>query len=60
MKDCFFDYESGNFARPISDNIAIDTDGNMIMRMSDNMALDMDSGDIHIISSWKNDDDEDN
>jgi hypothetical protein len=51
MKDRFFDYESGNFARPISDNIAIDTDGNMIMRMSDNMVLDMDSGDIHIISS---------
>ncbi len=26
------------------------------MRMGDNMAMDMDTGDIHIISSWSNDD----
>ena len=38
--------------------MAIDSDGNMMMRMSDNMAMDLDSGDIHIISSWSNDDED--
>ncbi len=55
----FFDYEDGDFGFVISDNIALDSDGNMMMRMSDNMAMDMDSGDIHFISGWSNDDDED-
>ena len=55
----FFDYEDGDFGFAISDNMALDSDGNMMMRMSDNMAMDMDSGDIHFISRWSNDDDED-
>ena len=50
----FFDYDDGDFAYTISDNMAIDSDGNMMMRMDDNMAMDMDSGDIHFISSWNN------
>ena len=36
----------------------MDSDGNMMMRMGDNMAMDMDSGDLHIISSWGRDDDD--
>ena len=59
MGKSFFDYEDGDFGFAISDNIALDSDGNMMMRMSDNMAIDMDSGDIHFISGWSNDDDED-
>ena len=55
----FFDYEDDDFGFAISDNMALDSDGNMMMRMSDNMAMDMDSGDIHFISGWSNDDDED-
>ena len=39
--------------------MAMDSDGDLLMRMSDNMAMDMDSGDVHIISSWKDNDDED-
>ena len=39
----FFDFEDGDFAFSISDN----------------MAMDMDTSDIHMISSWPNDDDED-
>ena len=53
-----FDFEDGDFVHTISDNMAIDSDGNMMMRMSDNMAMDLDSGDIHIISSWSNDDED--
>ena len=55
----FFDYEDGDFAHTISDNMAIDSDGDLLMRMGDNMAMDMDTGDIHIISSWSNDDEDD-
>lgn len=41
----FFDFEDGDFANSISDNMAIDSDGDLLMRMGDNMAMDMDSGD---------------
>jgi len=37
--------------------MAIDSDGNVMMRMGDNMAVDMDSGELHIISSWDDEDD---
>ena len=43
MNKCFFDYEDGDFAHSISDN----------------MAMDMDSGELHIISGWSNDEDDD-
>ena len=55
----FFDYEDGDFAYYISDNMAIDSDGDLLMRMGDNMAMDMDSGELHIISGWPNDEDDD-
>lgn len=59
MSKHFFDFENGDFAHTISDNMAIDSDGDRLMRMGDNMAMDMDTGDIHIISSWSNDDEDD-
>lgn len=55
----FFDYEDGDFAYSISDNMAIDSDGDLLMRMGDNMAIDLDSGELHIISGWYNEDDDD-
>ena len=55
----FFDYEDGDFAHIFSDNMAIDSDGDMLMRMGDNIAMDMETGDLHFISGWSNDDDED-
>ena len=55
----FFDYEDGDFAYSISDNMAIDSDGDLLIRMGDNMAMDMDSGELHIISGWSNDEDDD-
>lgn len=53
----FFDYDDGDYVHGISDNMGIDSDGDIMMRISDNMAMDMDSGELHIVSSW--DDDED-
>ena len=55
----FFDYEAGDFAYSISDNMAIDSDGDLLIRMGDNMAMDMVSGELHIISGWSDDEDED-
>ena len=55
----FFDYEDDDFACSISDNIAIDSDGDLLIRMGDDMAMDMDSGELHSISGWSNDEDDD-
>jgi len=33
MSKHFFDYDDGDFAYAVSDNMAIDSDGNMMMRM---------------------------
>ena len=41
MSKHFFDYDDGDFAYTVSDN----------------MAVDMDSGELHIISSWDDEDD---
>ena len=43
MSKHFFDFEDGDFTHSISDN----------------MAMDMDSGELHIISGWSNDEDDD-
>ena len=53
-----FDYDDGDFAMSISDSMAMDSDGDLMMRMGDHMAMDMDTGDIHMISSWSDDDEE--
>lgn len=58
MSKQFFDYDDGDFAFSISDNMAMDSDGDLLMRISDNMALDLDSGDVHFISSWMDDEDD--
>ena len=52
----FFDYDDCDSAMSISDNMAMDSDGDLMMRMGDHMAMDMDTGDIHMISSWPDDD----
>ena len=59
MSKHFFDYDDGDFAYTVSDNMAIDSDGNMMMRIGDNMAMDIDSGELHIISSWEDGDEDD-
>ena len=59
MSKHFFDYNDGDYGRSVCDEMAMDSDGNMMMRMGDNMAMDMDSGDIHFISSWSADEEDD-
>lgn len=55
----FFDYDDGDMAFSISDNMAMDSEGDLLMRLSDNMAMAMDSGEIHFISTWSNEAEED-
>lgn len=55
MEKHFFDYEDGSFGMSLSGNMLIDSDGDLMMKMSDNM--DMDSGELHLISSFGEDDD---
>ena len=43
MSKHFFDYDDGDFAHTISDN----------------MAIDMGSGELHIISSWEDEEEDD-
>lgn len=57
MSKNFFDYDNGDFAHTISDNMAIDSDGDLLMRMGNNMAMDMETGDLHFISDWSDEDD---
>ena len=54
-----FDYEDGTFAHSISNNMAINSDGDLLMRMGNNMAMNMDTGDLHFVTNWS-DDNEDN
>lgn len=57
MSKSFLDFEDGDFAFTISDNMAMDSDGDLLMRMGDNMALDMETGDLHFISGWPDEED---
>lgn len=55
MSNSIFDFDDSDFLFRNGDT-AFDYDGNMMMRMSDNMAMDMDSSELHLTSSWDDDD----
>lgn len=54
-----FDYDDGDYLYNVSDNMATDFDGDMYMRIGDNYAMDMNRGDLHYVSGWDDEDDED-
>lgn len=58
MSNPIFDYENGGFIYQTSDNMGFDTDGNLHMRMGDNMSMDMNTGELHLTSTWDDDDDD--
>ena len=53
-----FDLEDGDFIFGSGDT-GFDSDGHMISRMSDNMAFDLDTGEIHMVSGWDDEDEDD-
>lgn len=54
----FFDYEDGDFLHALSDNMSMGSDGHMMMRSGDSIAMDVDSGELHIVSRWLDDEDD--
>lgn len=56
MSKPIFDFSDGDYIYNTFGNMLMDSDGDIMMRLSDNMAMDMDSGDIHLISSWNDED----
>ena len=36
--------------------MAVDMDGHLMARMSDPMSMDLETGELHLMSSWDNDD----
>ena len=54
-----FDLDNGDFLFGRSGNIAFDSDGGMMIRMGDNMAMDMETGEMHMVSGWDNDEEDD-
>ena len=56
MSKPIWDMTDGDYLFGGSGGIAFDSDGDMMMRLSDNMSMDMDSGELHFVSSWKQDD----
>ena len=54
----FFDYDDGDFAHSISDNMAIDSDGDLLFSIGYNLAMDMESGELHFTSGWSDDDED--
>lgn len=56
MSKLIFNFDDGDFALKISDNMAMDSDGNLMMKLSDNMSMDMDTGELHITSPWSSGD----
>ena len=60
MSNPFFDFSDGSFCFSTSDNMAVNSEGDLMMRLDDHMAMNLSTGDLHMVSSWPFDDDDDN
>lgn len=47
--------EDGDYSHAFSGNMAMDSNGHMMMRMGDSTAMNMDLGELHIVSEWPDD-----
>ena len=52
-----FDLDDDGFVFPLSNDMAMNSNGDLMIRLGDNMALDLESGDLHMVMGW--DDEED-
>ena len=55
LSKLLFDFDDGDIIFQTSGGMGMDYDGNLMLRVTEHMAMDVDSGEIHITSSWKND-----
>ena len=52
----YFDYTTGEFGFNMGDDsMLMNQDGDLLMRTSDTSAIDLETGELHIISSFDND-----
>ena len=52
----YFDYTTGEFGFNMGDDsMLMDQDGDLLMRTSDTSAIDLETGELHIISSFDDD-----
>ena len=49
--------DDDDFVFPLSNDMAMNSNGDLMIRLGDNMALDLESGDLHMVMGW--DDEED-
>lgn len=54
----FFDFTDGDCVFSVSGDTAMDSEGHLMARSGDNAAIDLETGELHIISSWNDDEDE--
>ena len=53
-----FDFTDGDCVFSISNDTAIDSEGHLMVRSGDNAAIDLETGELHITSSWDDDEDD--
>jgi len=41
-----------DFVFPLSNDMAMDSDGDLMIRVGSNVALNLESGDLHMIMGW--------
>ena len=59
MSRTIFDYDNGGFIHQTSGKMGIDSNGDLHMRMGRNMSMNMNTGEIHMVSGWDDDEDDD-
>ncbi len=52
-----FDLDDDDFVFPLSNGMAMDSNGDLMIRLSSNMALDLESGDLHMVMGWDEEED---
>jgi hypothetical protein len=60
MSNSIFDYDNGNFIYQTSGNMGMDSNGDLYMRVGDNMSMDLNTGELHTVSGWNDEDEDDN
>ena len=53
-----FDFTDGDYVFSASGDTAMDSEGHLMMRSGDNAAIDLETGELHITSSWNDDEDD--
>ena len=55
----YFDYTTGEFGFNMgNDSLLMNQDGDLLMRASHTSAIDLETGELHIISTFDNDDED--